>query len=309
MFQGCKSQEDFTPFLNKYAVIENIDHTKSFVCTDMMNPVVDVTNLGAQDITSMKFDVLVNDVKISEIDWTGNITKYSSARINAGEINFETSENNKIEIVVTQINGSEPDAAFAFSKEFEQAQTFNGSNYKLTLRTDDNPQNITWRVVNTYNGNIVASGGPYEQPNKQYTESFSIEEEGCYQFTIYDAGGDGLAGTNGIYGLKCGSKTVFAGSEFTDEESNEFFFEANLGVEENESNICTVYPNPSNGILNIETVGTSNVNIYNMAGQLVGSHIVNGNASINLDNISKGSYMMVVTNQNGYSSKQIIVLQ
>ncbi|MDY6074819.1 MAG: T9SS type A sorting domain-containing protein [Bacteroidales bacterium] len=309
MFQGCKSQEEFTPFLNKHAVIENIDHTKSFVCTDMMNPVVDVTNLGAEDITSMKFDVLVNDVKISEIDWTGNITKYSSARINAGEVNFETSENNNIEIVVTQINGSEPDAAFAFSKEFEQAQTFNGSNYKLTLRTDDNPQNITWRVVNTYNGNIVASGGPYEQPNKQYTESFSIEEEGCYQFTIYDAGGDGLAGTNGIYGLKCGSKTVFAGSEFTDEESNEFFFEANLGVEENESNICTVYPNPSNGILNIETVGTSNVNIYNMAGQLVGSHIVNGNASINLDNISKGSYMMVVTNQNGYSSKQIIVLQ
>ena len=75
-----------------------------------------------------------------------------------------------------------------------------------------------------------------------------------HQFTIYDAGGDGLAGTNGIYGLKCGSKTVFAGSEFTDEESNEFFFEANLGVEENESNICTIYPNPSNGILNIEAL-------------------------------------------------------
>ncbi|MGN0033346.1 MAG: T9SS type A sorting domain-containing protein [Candidatus Limimorpha sp.] len=309
MIQGCKPQADFTPFLDKYAVIDNIDHTKSFVCTDIMSPIVEITNLGAEDITSMTLDVLVNDVKISEINWTGNIARYSSAKINAGDINFATVENNTLEVVVTKINGGDPDNSFAYSTEFEQAQTYNGSNFKLTIRTDDNPQNITWEVVHTGNGNIIASGGPYEQQNKQYTESFTVEEEGCYRFTIYDAGGDGLAGSNGIYGLKCGSKTVFAGSDFTDEESNEFFYEVNLGVDENENKACIVYPNPSNGMLTVEADGTNNVRIYNMAGQLVSSHIVNGKAIINLSNISKGSYMMVVTNQDDYSTKQIIVLQ
>lgn len=310
IFQGCKSSDVLNPFYAKNCKISDLQHMPSYVCSNNASPFVVVDNFGSETITDLVLKVNVNGEEIKTINWNGNIQTGKSVKIQLGEIEFETAANNTLEIEVTSINGGTDDYSNSiYVREFEAAEEVVEKTFKLTVRTDDEPQNITWDVVNTLNGNVVVSGGPYAEPNKTYNETFDLSEDGCYRFTIYDAGGNGLAGANGLYGLKAGSKTLFSGNDFTDKESNEFSYENVADITENQENTLNIYPNPSNGVFTIETEGINNVTIYNIVGQNVYNQSVEDTATLNLSNFEKGTYLIVVTNEKGESAKQVVVIK
>ena len=116
-----------------------------------------------------------------------------------------------------KINGAADEyAPGTYRYAFEEAPVVVNKTLKLSIRTDDEPQNITWDIVKTSNGEVVVSGGPYEEPHKVYSENIELVDDNCYMFTIYDAGGNGMAGGNGLYGIKVGSQTIISGNDFTD---------------------------------------------------------------------------------------------
>ena len=80
-------------------------------------------------------------------------------------------------------------------------------------------------------------------------------------------------------------------------------------IEESSVNIATVYPNPSNGTLTVDTEENGVVMVYNTAGQMVYTIGIEGKTVLNLSNLEKGTYLLVLTNNFGESSKQVIVLQ
>lgn len=70
-----------------------------------------------------------------------------------------------------------------------------------------------------------------------------------------------------------------------------------------------LYPNPANDYLNIEVSDLANVEIVNSLGQVVISTSVNGNQSIDISNLNNGVYFAKVTNLNGNTKTQKVVIE
>ncbi len=310
VLQGRKSSENLEPFFAKQAKISNIDHAKKKVCSGTMSPYITVDNFGSETINTLDINVLVNEDTIKQITWEGNVETARSANISLGELEFGFGSTNNLKVEISQVNGVPDDyETSVINYSFEEAPFVFNKSFKLTIRTDDNPQATTWDIVNTATGEVVLSGGPYDEAHHMYSEDFDLENGGCYLFTIYDADGDGLASGNGLYGLKAGSTTLLSGGNFKDKESNEFSFSKYEDIEENTVDAVVIYPNPSNGIVTVESANNGVLNVYNTTGQLVYNKNISGKTNVDVSNIEKGAYLFVITDENGTSNKQIIVLQ
>jgi hypothetical protein len=71
-----------------------------------------------------------------------------------------------------------------------------GIYYQLELKTDINPRDLTWEITSS-NGNVVANGGDFDQPDLIYTSNGCLPAKDCYELSIYDSYGDGLCCTGG----------------------------------------------------------------------------------------------------------------
>ena len=97
----------------------------------------------------------------------------------------------------------------------------------------------------------------------------------------------------------------------TGEESFSFILYGTNGTNVNNNNLAPVevYPNPSNGTLNITNANNANVIVYNLLGEVV-SNTISTSAfnTIDLSNLSNGSYIVkVITNDNTITKKINIV--
>ena len=310
MFQGCKSSDDFQPFYAKQARISSIDHMMKKVCSGTMIPDITIDNLGYETINSLVINVSVNETALTQLEWNGVIEPGRSAKIYFDELNFGFDDSNNMSFEITQINGAPDDyAPSVYNYSFEASELVYNKSFKLTLRTDNNPEAITWDIVNTATGEVVLNGGPYDQVHHMYNQDFDLDASGCYKFTIYDAMGNGLASGNGLYGLKAGSTTLFSGANFNDKESNEFSFSKYEDIEEAQINAINIYPNPSNGIVTIDVANNGMMRIFNTTGQMVVEQKIDGKTMLDLSDLEKGTYLMVFTDKYGESNKQVIVLQ
>lgn len=297
VYQACRSSQSLVPFYQNEAGLSDIDHVKSVSCSGLVEPVVDLCNFGSNPLTSAELEVLVNGEHVKNLSWTGNLQTYVSERVEIGEVSFPVEEENLIEVRIKSVNGVDDEAPKndLVSCSFIGATEIVGKVLKLTIRTDSNPQETTWKVKNMATGEIVQEGGPYSQANHNYTETLEIPDEGCYDLTIFDEGGNGLVG--GFYGLKAGSTTIFSGGEFADFESNEFSYQKTTGINEAQDQTVRVYPNPTSGLLNIVCEGVQKVALYNMVGQCVYEGIADGWLQVDMNQYGSGIYAIQVGNE------------
>ena len=270
VYQACHSSESFEPYFTNDAAVTNISDMKNMNCSGLAHPRVDLTNYGSAPLTSADLDIIVNGELIATRTWNGNLPSYESTVVDLGEINFAVEDENTIEVVVASVNGTNDEAASnnVAATSFLAAREIVEKTLKVVVKTDDNPGEITWRVTNNETGAVIQEGGPYDEANHKYEEVLEVPGDGCYDLTVFDAGGDGITGS-GYYSLKAGNQTIFSGGGFTYSESNEFNYEMVTSAEELNEGVTGVYPNPTTGIVNVSTDGIQKVTVYNMAGQCV----------------------------------------
>ena len=303
VYQACRSSQDFEPFYQNEAGLSNIDHVKSVSCSGWVEPVVELGNFGSNVLTSAEFEVKVNGEVVKTVEWTGSLPLYASEQVEIGEVSFPVEDENTLEVCIKSVNGGADEAAKnnVVASDIKGAPETVGKVLKLSIRTDSNPQETTWQLKNMRTGEVVLQGGPYDQANHNYNENLEIAGDGCYDLTVYDAGGDGLVG--GFYGLKAGGVTLFSGGEFADFESNEFSYEVTADVEESLDQVNSVYPNPTSGVLNIVCEGKQNVTLYNMAGQRVFEGVAEGWLQIDMKVYGAGIYAVQI----GSETQRIVV--
>lgn len=310
MHQGCKSTDNFQAFYAKQAVINKVEYTKEYVCTGTMDPHMIIDNLGSETINTMKINVYNNGEVIKTINWEGSILPARSERIHTGLLTFDVAETNNISFEIELINGAPDDyATSVLDLEVKQAELVVNKSFKLYIKTSDEPQLNTWEITDANSGEVILSGGPYDEPGKIYTEEFDLTGDGCYMVTVYDNSNNGSGSGSMSFSLKGGSKTLFTCANFTNMKSNEFSFEKNDDVIETAENSINVYPNPTSGMITVEAEGENEISVYSITGQAVKSLTVNGKATVDLSSLDKGVYMMVLTNTQGETMKQMIVLQ
>ena len=96
------------------------------------------------------------------------------------------------------------------------------------------------------------------------------------------------------------------------EHSDGVFFTYNndcehLSVEEVITNNVRLYPNPTNGILNVEGEGAMTISVMNMLGQKVLETTANGNTTIDLSGFESGIYMVRIETENGIKTEKVNV--
>ena len=293
VYQACLSSENVAPFFANEAALTDIGNVKGTNCSGEAQPTVVLTNYGSNVLTTAELEVLVNGETLKTFDWSGSLATFQSETVDLGLISFPVEAVNTLEVRIKSVNSGNDEAPSNDLTSFEikgSPETV-GKVLKLSIRTDDHPEETTWKITNLTTGEVVLEGGPYEQPNTMYTTTLEITGDGCYDFTIFDAGGNGLEG--GVYGLKAGGATLFSGNAFGDSESNEFSYEVTAEVEENLTS-ASIYPNPTDGALNIISEGMQPVVIYNMAGQCVFEGLCDGELQIDMRRFGTGIYAVKV---------------
>jgi hypothetical protein len=296
VFQACRSSQTIEPFYVNDAGVSNVTNVKSVNCSGNAQPKVTLGNFGSNPLTSAELEIVLNDEVLGTAQWNGNLPIFATETLELDNFSFPVEEENTLEVRIAKINGGDDEASSnnVASYQFRGAPLTVGKVLKLSIRTDNNPGQTTWALTNTLTGEVVQQGGPYDQTNHTYTETLEVTNDGCYDVTIFDAGGDGFADGNGFYGLKAGGTTLFSGSLFGYSESNEFLYEVSEDVEENLKETVSVYPNPVSGMLNIVCEGQQNVTLYNMSGQRVFEGVADGWLKIDTKPFGAGVYAVTV---------------
>ena len=96
-------------------------------------------------------------------------------------------------------------------------------------------------------------------------------------------------------------------------DENQFFLHALYsidGVEEMESDMVSLYPNPAKNMFTVEGELLRHVTVYNTIGQRVYDADCEGNtAVIGLNGVETGIYMVRVTTENGSTTKRITIIR
>ena len=85
--------------------------------------------------------------------------------------------------------------------------------------------------------------------------------------------------------------------------SHDYVYIQTLGIEEIDGNV-SIYPNPTNGIVNIEVEGIKNIVVMNALGQVVLETVEN---QIDLSQFGTGLFMLRIETENGMSVQRIMV--
>ncbi|MBN1200069.1 MAG: T9SS type A sorting domain-containing protein [Bacteroidales bacterium] len=154
-----------------------------------------------------------------------------------------------------------------------------------------------------------------------HRDTIELSTEGCYIFTIYDAGGNGICCTNGngLYLLQDDQETeVVMGGPFGYYEKTEF--NANIvsvHTQFDQTRALQVFPNPVStfATASFHLVNPDNVSLtlYNTFGQKVWSqqpgYLEAGDhhAEIDAGNLANGVYILQLTTENKIYTRKITV--
>lgn len=294
-------------------------------CGDV-NVAVTIQNNGLSALTACTITVTGGVAPVS-YNWTGNLSTYGVADVNVGTVSMTSAGNLQVEISSTDDDASNNNytASIGFADD--------GTTHIMMEITFDNwPEETSWEITNE-NGNVVASEA-YSNANpdaSSLVEHAYLPSTGCYQFTWYDAFGDGLNGS--IWGVTDGSVLVRSinnngstASVLWDYDGSYGFYEAAaktnvnelVGIEEVASAAdFRVYPNPASDRVTFDyTLASSEmvvIEMVDMVGNIVkvqnlGNMSAGANQSqITLDGIAAGIYMVNFKAGNSVSVSKLTV--
>jgi len=189
----------------------------------------------------------------------------------------------------------------------------------LALTFDNYPEETTWEIVE--GSTVIAEGGPYGNYADGSTVNIPIVvPEGCYDFIIYDAYGDGICCSygSGSYTLSENSVAIASGGSFGSGESTSFcvgnsnrsFSVTKQLSSEKEPEGFNVYPNPAISEVEIFTgkMNASSYEFVSLAGEIVQSGNLNAKSSkIKVTTLKTGIYILKVRDTENLVVRKIMV--
>lgn len=279
VLQAIKYPMPLIPGLNSYDLaLEDIYNLPQSDCMGEVSPIVDVTNYGSETINSFNLEYSVNG-ETETYEWEGTLETSETVSVELPNLSYNVQEQNTVEVTVSQPNNQpdEYDGNNSATEQFSQAPETN-TTVDLLLRTDNNPAETTWEIVNSA-GEVIHSGGPYENPNswvETHTE-YPVNPNDCYSFKLYDEGGDGLSDGNGMCVVESTNGVMVCslnGANFGETHFSQFHAVSATDIlTPGTKSSMKVYPNPTRGIvhidLGIESENEGILEIFNALGEKV----------------------------------------
>ncbi len=241
------SATPLTPVYATDAAIIRVEDVPLNTCSMYLNPVVTIRNNGSQPLTSLNIRYSVNGEPAQTYVWTGNLASWEKAKISIPEFMFALADQNSLVITAEDPNGQ----ADEYNKNNSVTVSFPKApavyrKMQLSLKTDNNPQETTWEIRDE-NGGLVTASGVITQANTLLNFPIMIPTGGCYTFTVFDAGNNGLCCMQG-YGyyqlLDSTGALIGEGDQFGSRVTHAFSIHSAAGMEESVAYGPEIYPNP-----------------------------------------------------------------
>ncbi|MDD3740286.1 MAG: C25 family cysteine peptidase, partial [Bacteroidales bacterium] len=283
--------------------------------TNMVQPIVTIKNLDTYPLTSAIISY-TSGMVYNDTVWTGNLLQNETQQIVFPECWFMPGDR-ILTYNIESVNGGSNLASTGTSLEIEFTIIDHGQLVVVDILTDCYPEENRWELVDDATSEIVYSAGPFSTENVHEITSMCLPE-GCYTFTIFDQWGDGMSGSSWgnpadghITITNTSTEQVLydfsAGSNWSTKTTQ--FCIAISSIDVLHNNNISLYPNPSNGIINIDytqNINISDIHIYNVLGQKQNGYSFS-NHNLDISNLPSGIYMVRINTETEVFEKKIIL--
>lgn len=303
---------------------------RSLVCGQ---PKVIIRNNGATNLTRLNIYYGVQGGQELLYEWTGDLKPNMSEEVELlveGNWFWSGDQSNTFYARVGEPNGQADMYADndRLETKVEIPEVFAGK-VLIQMTTNNQPEDNQF-YVKSLTGNTVLSRTTFSA-NQTYRDTLDLEQ-GCYYFELYDQRHDGLSywansaqgngairifildDDNRIVGVKSfepefGNQLRF---NFTIDKTLGFFPNTGIANRSDYSELY-VYPNPGNGLFNIELIGesdTQSIEVYDMSGRPVMQKQVSVDTyhqeQIDLTEQADGIYVIKVKGKDRHYQQRII---
>jgi len=282
-------------------------------CVTSLQPKVEIQNNGQSNLTNLPITYVINGGTPQVFNWTGNLSSFDKTTVTLPSVAYSLQANNNLNVSIpADDNATNNSGAITFVKAPETTT----SNLTIQITLDQYGSETSWTLDNSA-GETVASSPAYDDSaaSGEYPQSdINIDvPNDCYTFTILDSYGDGIAGSFGIGSYSILSNDVVIsgveGGEFGSSDVRSFSVANPLNTSEFSRNSISIFPNPSNGIVTINTENILNITISDITGKVVFSkNNVTNNETINLSNLQTGVYFAKMVTETGVEETKKIIL-
>ncbi|RYJ43254.1 T9SS type A sorting domain-containing protein [Flavobacterium beibuense] len=272
-------------------------------CGEEFALTINLKNTGTNTITAAEISYTL-DEEAAVYSWTGELENGETTTIELPVAEPAQGEHT-LELSIISVNNTEDEAPLndTITQDFTYTPvaSYNTQALTVTILTDGWGDETLWAVLDA-NEELITYGGPYDD-DTLYTETVELEISQCYTFVIIDQAGDGMCCEygEGYYEVTTIDGTVVAsGGSFGVTEETSFYVDTTLGTNDFVyENGIKLYPNPTNGIINISMKNNElpeSYTIYNNLGQVVAQSKVSStaNLSINTSAYSNGIYFIKI---------------
>jgi len=301
--------------------LSSIENVYPSYCEPWISPKFKLRNNGSVPVSSVEMRYKVIDGIEHIYTYTGSLGFLDNTEIELPPMSFIIQNTNTLKIYGVSVNG----VADEYTKNDTITYVFNKATMATTtvtvlVKTDNAPGESTWDIKDLA-GNVVASGGPYSQSGNSYTTNVPLDYGKCYEFTMYDAGGNGVCCNNGIgfYKLSSNGTTIRSGTAFGTSQTSQFYTQSNVGMENPDAISLLVYPNPvqAKAYISFTNNVKENVSIqlFNLQGSMVLSlpakEYGSGTHELQLDcsSLAPATYNMVMIAGNRVFTKRLSVVR
>ena len=300
-----------TALSNLDASIAIVTPTDTICGLSSFAPAVTLINYGSNTLTSVEIAYQIDNEPVQTYNWTGNLTSFDAEEIVLPNVTVAFGDHSLKTYVTNPNSGVDELAANDTSLSNFHFKLGNSVNLTLTLGDFQIANLLAWSLRDAA-GNLVDSINGYVK-NTTNIESNCLAE-GCYTFKMYDVAGNAEGSFSLVDVL---GDTLAAVNDLLDFTYT--FCVSTTGIIENEvySSSFQLYPNPTNGIVNIRFAslfsGNAHLKVFSAQGEVCVNEKIQtaGNESIRLNLTGKaaGLYFVQVTNENGTYTQKFSLLQ
>ncbi|HOE59761.1 MAG TPA: T9SS type A sorting domain-containing protein [Bacteroidales bacterium] len=316
------SPAPLTPLYSNDGEILSLSNVAPENCTGKVAPVIRVRNNGSNSLSSITLKYRIDNQPEQEYTWTGNIGFLQSKNIALPEYLFAPQNSNTLKIYIDKVNQLQDEYRKNDTLTFHLSEPKTATTVlNIWIKTDNKPEEITWSIK-TSDGSLVSSGGPYAQASTLIKETIKVESEHCYQFALYDAGGNGLCCANGLGFFTLfddKNVTIAEGTTFGSEVLAQFYSQSGIGIEDLSKQYLSIIPNPVSHLsmiyFNMNTDGKVNLNIYNLNGSLIFQKVSETlnkgeqKMKLNVERMNSGIYLIEIIMPDKKVLRQRFVVQ
>ncbi|MBK9763777.1 MAG: T9SS type A sorting domain-containing protein [Flavobacteriales bacterium] len=278
---------------------------------------VRLQNTGTTPLTSATIEAKRGTTVLGTQNWTGSLNTYDLEDVTITPFT-PTAPTNTIVYTITSTD-DEPANNTASNTVVGSNTVASSTTVQFTLLTDNYGAETTWKL---FDG---AGAIAYQDPAGNYAnattynQTWTLNNDDCYRFEIYDSAGDGVCCGYGIgsYSISANGTNFITGGEFDDIESKPFLTDAATSVEENTLETgLSIYPNPTAGLVNINmdlrSASTVNMTVLNIVGETVMQQAKGFGAgaqrtTLDLSDLAQGSYIVNIVADGMTATRQIAI--